>query len=86
MRLFVPLLASAAPLPSLSSAAPSIVYSKQSIVNPESNGAKHTVFDHRVTNNASDYVSNSGICETTEGVKQYSGYLMVGENMHMWFW
>ncbi|KAH8884122.1 carboxypeptidase S1 [Thozetella sp. PMI_491] len=31
-------------------------------------------------------VENSGICETTPGVKQYSGYLSVGEDMHMWFW
>ncbi len=29
------------------------------------------------------YVNNSGICETTPGVKQYSGYLSVGKNMNM---
>ncbi|KAF2110742.1 carboxypeptidase S1, CPD-S1 [Lophiotrema nucula] len=32
------------------------------------------------------YVSNSGICETTPNVTQYSGYATVGEDMHMWFW
>ena len=28
------------------------------------------------------YVENSGICETTPGVHQVSGYVTVGENMH----
>ncbi|KAG6329227.1 hypothetical protein ID866_9861 [Astraeus odoratus] len=32
------------------------------------------------------YVMNSGICETTRGVTQYSGYVEVGYNMSMWFW
>ncbi|KAG6380284.1 Alpha/Beta hydrolase protein [Boletus reticuloceps] len=32
------------------------------------------------------YVANSGICETTPGVTQYSGYIDVGTNMSMWFW
>ncbi|KAG8216123.1 hypothetical protein J3R82DRAFT_8126 [Butyriboletus roseoflavus] len=29
------------------------------------------------------YVANSGICETTPGVTQYSGYIDVGTNMSM---
>lgn len=29
------------------------------------------------------YVKNSGICETTPGVKQISGYIDVGKNMSM---
>ena len=29
------------------------------------------------------YVKNSGICETTPGVTQYSGYVEVGKNMSM---
>jgi hypothetical protein len=29
------------------------------------------------------YVTNSGICETTPGVTQYSGYVDVGTNMSM---
>ncbi|KAL5366569.1 Alpha/Beta hydrolase protein [Aspergillus floccosus] len=33
-----------------------------------------------------EFVKNSGICETTPGVNQYSGYLSVGSNMNMWFW
>ncbi|KAL4402179.1 serine-type carboxypeptidase [Malassezia pachydermatis] len=28
----------------------------------------------------------SGICETTEGVKSYSGYVDTGDNDHMFFW
>ncbi|KDQ60279.1 hypothetical protein JAAARDRAFT_205260 [Jaapia argillacea MUCL 33604] len=32
------------------------------------------------------YVVDSGICETTPGVGQISGYLDVGYNMSMWFW
>ncbi|EIW52048.1 alpha/beta-hydrolase [Trametes versicolor FP-101664 SS1] len=32
------------------------------------------------------FVRNSGVCETTPGVEQLSGYLDVGTNMSMWFW
>ncbi|KAI0634438.1 alpha/beta-hydrolase [Trametes polyzona] len=32
------------------------------------------------------FVRNSGVCETTPGVEQISGYLDVGTNMSMWFW
>ncbi|EPQ50550.1 alpha/beta-hydrolase [Gloeophyllum trabeum ATCC 11539] len=32
------------------------------------------------------YVNDSGICETTPGVHQMSGYIEVGTNMSMWFW
>lgn len=28
----------------------------------------------------------SGICETVEGVKSYSGYADVGDNQHLFFW
>ncbi|KAB8078124.1 Alpha/Beta hydrolase protein [Aspergillus leporis] len=47
-------------------------------------GITYNVFEHagaRV-----EYVNNSGICETTKGVNQYSGYLDVGNDMHMFFW
>lgn len=33
-----------------------------------------------------EYVKNSGVCETTPGVNQESGYLSVGTNMNMWYW
>jgi len=32
------------------------------------------------------YVQNSGVCETTPGVNQVSGYVDVGQNQSMWFW
>ncbi|EDR04208.1 uncharacterized protein LACBIDRAFT_252730 [Laccaria bicolor S238N-H82] len=32
------------------------------------------------------FVSDFGVCETTPGVHQKSGYITVGKNMHMWFW
>ncbi|KAF8352038.1 Alpha/Beta hydrolase protein [Amanita rubescens] len=32
------------------------------------------------------YVSDSGICETTPGVHQTSGYIDIEPNMHLWFW
>ncbi|KAM0431016.1 hypothetical protein ACHAPT_005653 [Fusarium lateritium] len=44
------------------------------------------VFNHVATNSKLEYVSNSGICETTPGVDQHSGYLSVGKNHSMWFW
>ncbi|KKK18917.1 hypothetical protein P175DRAFT_0436025 [Aspergillus ochraceoroseus IBT 24754] len=50
------------------------------------NGVKYTVFQHAATAAKMEFVKNSGICETTAGVNQYSGYLSVGDNMNMWFW
>ncbi|KAA8568289.1 hypothetical protein EYC84_007325 [Monilinia fructicola] len=49
-------------------------------------GVNHTVFYHAATDSTLSFVTNSGICETTPGVNQYSGYLSVGTNMNMWFW
>lgn len=46
----------------------------------------YNVFEHAATNTKLSFVNNSGICETTPGVNQYSGYLTVGEGMNMWFW
>ena len=50
------------------------------------NGIEYTVFNHGATGAKLQFVNNSGICETTEGVNQYSGYISVGEKMNMWFW
>lgn len=47
---------------------------------------KYNVFEHAATGAKLSFVNNSGICETTPGVNQYSGYLTVGTNMNMWFW
>ena len=44
----------------------------------ERDGIAHTIFEHEATGARLDYVSNSGICETTPGVAQHSGYLNVG--------
>lgn len=41
-------------------------------------GVNHTVFYHADTDSTLAFVTNSGICETTPGVNQYSGYLTVG--------
>ncbi|CAG8956791.1 hypothetical protein HYFRA_00011180 [Hymenoscyphus fraxineus] len=59
-------------------------------------GAEHTVFEHDATKSKIDFVTNSGVCETTKGVNQYSGYVTVGSelpldfwgdhNQSMWFW
>lgn len=43
------------------------------------NGINYNVFEHRDTGATLSYVKNSGICETTPGVNQYSGYLSVGK-------
>lgn len=40
---------------------------------------EYNVFEHAATGTSLKYVSNSGICETTPGVNQYSGYQTVGE-------
>ena len=73
-------------LPSLSLALPSPIESrndlpyhlrgKRSFV--ERDGVKRTIFEHEATGATIDFVTNSGVCETTEGVNQYSGYLSVG--------
>lgn len=52
----------------------------------ERDGVNYTVFEHAATGAKMQFVTNSGICETTKGVNQYSGYLSVGTNMNMWFW
>lgn len=41
-------------------------------------GVDHHVFEHEPTGSKIDFVKNSGICETTPGVNQYSGYFSVG--------
>ncbi|KAI0300722.1 carboxypeptidase-like protein S1 [Multifurca ochricompacta] len=50
------------------------------------NGVNYTVFEHAATGSTLSFVSNSGICETTPGVNQFSGYLTVGSSMSMFFW
>lgn len=54
----------------------------------ETNGITYNVYNHAATNSTLEIVEDSGICETTPGVKTYSGYLNIGTNtsMSMWFW
>lgn len=52
----------------------------------ERDGTNFTVFEHAATGARLEFVKNSGICETTPGVNQYSGYLSVGTNENIWFW
>ena len=59
-----------------------ILKDKRSFV--ERDGTNFTVFEHAATGAKMEFVTNSGICETTPGVKQYSGYLSVGTNMNMY--
>jgi carboxypeptidase D len=50
------------------------------------NGVTYTVFEHAATGTKLEFVKNSGICETSTGVNQHSGYLSVRTNMNVWFW
>ncbi|KAI9755376.1 MAG: hypothetical protein M4579_004305 [Chaenotheca gracillima] len=85
MRFCSRLLASAIALGSLALAAPFDGWQdKRSF--EERDGVNYTVFNHAATGATMKFVTNSGICETTPGVNQYSGYISVGTNMNMWFW
>lgn len=84
MRSLLSYLATAATCAYLTVAAPSIKQDKRSTL--EQDGVTYNVFEHAATGAKLKFVTNSGICETTPGVNQYSGYLSVGSNMNMWFW
>ncbi|KAJ7322923.1 alpha/beta-hydrolase [Mycena albidolilacea] len=47
---------------------------------------RHTFTSVAVPDSGLTYVKNSGICETTPGVGQMSGYINVTENASIWFW
>jgi hypothetical protein len=49
-------------------------------------GVKYEVFRHADTGARLEYIRNSGVCETTPGVNQISGYVSDGRDMEMWFW
>ncbi|KAF9446563.1 alpha/beta-hydrolase [Macrolepiota fuliginosa MF-IS2] len=44
-------------------------------------GIANAIFDGNLT-----YVRDSGICETTPGVHQVSGYINVSKDTYLWFW
>lgn len=84
MRSSLTFLASALSVANLALAAPfSGKVDKRSTV--EKDGVRYNVFEHAATGAKLEFVNNSGICETTPGVNQYSGYLSVGTNMNMWY-
>ena len=86
MRLSAQLISAAFALSSFVLASPlptgSEAKDKRSFV--ERDGTNYTVFEHAATGAKMEFVTNSGICETTPGVNQYSGYLSVGTNMNMY--
>lgn len=57
---------------------------KVSIV--ERNGRNLTTLEHEAAGAKLEFVTNSGICETTPGVNQYSGYISLEPAQHTWFW
>lgn len=72
-------------LASLAAAAPNIKPSASTVNKryvEERNGVTYNVFKRAGEASSLSYVKNSGICETTPGVDQYSGYLDVGTDMH----
>ncbi|KAF9025745.1 alpha/beta-hydrolase [Hymenopellis radicata] len=51
------------------------------------NDVVHKTFTSRALDGVKlRFVEDSGVCETTPGVHQVSGYIDVGTNMSMWFW
>ncbi|KAI1138282.1 putative carboxypeptidase S1 [Hypoxylon sp. FL0543] len=67
-------------------AGPALLHAANKRYVEERNGIHYNVFEHAATRSKLSFVNNSGICETTHGVNQYSGYITVGDNMNMWFW
>ncbi|KAI0752460.1 alpha/beta-hydrolase [Daedaleopsis nitida] len=50
-------------------------------------GTQHIEFESAIMQDTKlRFVRNSGVCETTPGVNQLSGYIDIGTNMSMWFW
>ena len=73
-------------LTGLALGAPTAGPQDKSSIYKRDDGATVTVFDHAATGGRMEFVNNSGICETTPGVNQHSGYFSIGNNQNMWFW
>ncbi|KAI9847248.1 MAG: hypothetical protein M1838_000962 [Thelocarpon superellum] len=80
------MLAAATAMTGLATAAPHAANLKDKRSFEVDHGVNYTVFEHAATGASMKFVTNSGICETTPGVNQYSGYLSVGDNENMFFW
>lgn len=52
----------------------------------ECNGRNFTVLEHAAAGLKLDFITNSGICETTTDVNQYSGYISHEPDQNTWFW
>ncbi|KAI6002114.1 Alpha/Beta hydrolase protein [Pisolithus albus] len=73
-------------LPGVITALASVTFAKTRVVGRDA-GSPHTRFTSTKFNGTDlRYITDSGICETTPNVTQYSGYVEVGKNMSMWFW
>lgn len=81
MRFTLASAAASLALASLALASPAPKFDRRSF--EEIDGTNYTVFEHAATGGQLKFVTNSGICETTKGVNQYSGYFSVGNNMNM---
>ncbi|KAI6002116.1 Alpha/Beta hydrolase protein [Pisolithus albus] len=73
-------------LPGIIAALTRLTFAETSIAGRDA-GSSYTRFTStKLSGMGLRYVTNSGICETTPNVTQYSGYVEVGRNMSMWFW
>ncbi|TCD63307.1 hypothetical protein EIP91_005688 [Steccherinum ochraceum] len=64
-------------------AAPSQVADVEAV----SPSSPHNIFVSQIQDDVKlRFIKNSGVCETTPGVDQMSGYIDIGTNMSMWFW
>jgi hypothetical protein len=79
MRFSPTRLLAAGAIPALVSALPAPGNGQDKTYWLQSRGTNFTVYEHAATGTKLQYVSNSGICETTAGVNQYSGYSSVGK-------
>ncbi|KIO11428.1 hypothetical protein M404DRAFT_128120 [Pisolithus tinctorius Marx 270] len=73
-------------LPSIITAFASAAFAKTSIVGRDAASSYVQFTSTKFSGTDLRYVMDSGICETTPNVTQYSGYVEVGKNMSMWFW
>lgn len=60
--------------------------SKRNKVEERGSARNVTILDHAATGARLEFVTNSGICETTPGVNQYSGYISLEPGQDTFFW
>lgn len=62
------------------------VHIKQSSNSLLSNRSKHQLRRSSISPNSTVRYQRTTICETTEGVGSYSGYIDIGQQIHLFFW